>query len=273
MGESFRPTLAIDLDGVIHAYSRGWQDGSIYDGMVPGFLEWAEQATKQFKLVIYSSRSKTPEGIKAMIEWLAQHWTDYFARHRNAGEEASLLLSDFEFAHEKPAAWLTIDDRAIRFDGNWESPELAPDTLRTFKPWNVLQTLETEKRGRPRLVTHNNVIGCMARWAVAQHPYARPEGLFDLGDKVTAAAQSWDIGPPSCKMREFTDWREFEKWLISALADDPILKQWNTPRSGHTQQIVATSRYWGPKAEDDIIDIDAWVRNVARSVWATAGEE
>lgn len=171
-----------------------------------------------------------------------------------------------------------IGDWAILYDDGFKSISPAKafeEGYRPVGPQAVVSThtLSAERPGRPRLVTHNNVIGHMARWAVVQHPYARPEGLFDLGDKVTAAAQSWDTGPPSCKMREFTDWREFEKWLIAALADDPILKQWNTPRSGHTQQIVATSRYWGPKAEDDIIDIDAWVRNVARSVWATAGEE
>jgi hypothetical protein len=40
-----------------------------------------------------------------------------------------------EFANEKPPSFITIDDRCIRFDGNWHAPELSPPLLRKFKPW------------------------------------------------------------------------------------------------------------------------------------------
>lgn len=121
-----------------------------------------------------------------------------------------------------------------------------------------------------RLITHKDVVGQLARWAVQQHPYGAPEGLFELGAKIAEVAQSWEIGPPSLKMREFAGWLEFERWLADVLLDHPILKAWNTPRSGHDAPFVAVSRYWSVKPEHDFIDIDALLRNVSRSVWATS---
>lgn len=127
----YKPTICIDFDGVIHSYDRGWQDGEIYGDVVPGFFEWAREAGHKFRLVIYSSRSKDPELLEAMQVWLAtQHRIWAVPGLANYG------WPFIEFAHEKPAAFLTIDDRAIRFDGKWDAFELQPDKLISFKPWN-----------------------------------------------------------------------------------------------------------------------------------------
>ncbi|MGI4942842.1 MAG: hypothetical protein ACRYHQ_20145 [Janthinobacterium lividum] len=130
----FTPTICIDFDGVIHSYERGWQHGVIYGTVVPGFFEWVERVRDQFKLVIYSSRSKTDEGVVAMSLW--------FHEQRNvwikAGDQRDPVNPlEIEFAHEKPAAWLTIDDRAIRFTGDWSDPALTVDAMLAFRPWNV----------------------------------------------------------------------------------------------------------------------------------------
>jgi hypothetical protein len=120
------------------------------------------------------------------------------------------------------------------------------------------------------LITHKEIVGHMACWAVRQHPYGRPEGLYDVTDALCAAAQDWPVGPPSMKMRHMSGSQEIEVWLRSALHEHAVLKQWNTPRSGHTQPWVFSSRYGGPKPDDDFIDIDALLRNVALSVWREA---
>jgi hypothetical protein len=130
----FKPTLCIDFDGCIHSYERGWQNGEIYGTVVPGFFEWAARAKDHFKLVIYSSRSKDPDGIEAMEQWLRFQHTQWVETEWNGGMTVQTDI-DFEFAHEKPAAWLTIDDRCIRFDGSWRMLGLEPERLLAFKPW------------------------------------------------------------------------------------------------------------------------------------------
>lgn len=129
-----KPILCIDFDGVVHSYERGWQDGSIYGTPTPGFFDWANRSAYHFALVIYSSRSKTTEGIDAMRAWLLLHLLEWKSGH----PVAQLTLDDFTFAHEKPPAFLTIDDRCVRFDGDWSV--LSPHDLLAFKPWTLKDT-------------------------------------------------------------------------------------------------------------------------------------
>lgn len=130
-----KPILCIDFDGVIHSYERGWQGGDIYGTVTPGFFEWASAANRVFKLVIYSSRSKDLDMRAAMWSWLKHQWGCWAATHELADD--TVRYSDFEFAHEKPPAFLTIDDRAIQFRGDWSDPALHPAAMRDFKPWTA----------------------------------------------------------------------------------------------------------------------------------------
>lgn len=128
-----KPILCIDFDGVIHDYKHGWRDGTIYGHLTPGFLEWAFKAQQLFRLMVYSSRSKDAGGINDMQNWLVQEGWD----------EHEILL---EFCSEKPAAFLTIDDRCIQFRGDWDL--LPPTRLQHFRPWNAepnIRPFEPEK--------------------------------------------------------------------------------------------------------------------------------
>lgn len=127
-----KPIICIDFDGVIHSYERGWQNGEIYGTVVPGFFEWVERVRDHFKLVIYSSRSKDDDGIIAMGTWLHKQRNAWIKAGGNRNPTEPL---EIEFAHEKPPAFLTIDDRAIQFRGIWEDTDLDVESLKAFKPW------------------------------------------------------------------------------------------------------------------------------------------
>jgi hypothetical protein len=121
--------VCIDFDGVIHDYKEGWKDGSIYGNVVDGFFEWAEEAQKDFRLVVYSSRSKVKEDKDEMENWLHNRYLQW-----KKDEEAKLQL---EFSNIKPAAFLTIDDRAIQFKGDWSAQELSIGAMKSFKPYTA----------------------------------------------------------------------------------------------------------------------------------------
>lgn len=120
--------ICVDFDGVVHSYEKGWQDGQIYGQVTAGFFDWLSAVlTAGFVVTIYSSRSKTEGGVEAMQSWL---------RVQAKGSERK-LVEMLEFASEKPPAWITIDDRCIRFEGSWLADELQPYRLMHFRPWNV----------------------------------------------------------------------------------------------------------------------------------------
>lgn len=112
-----KPILCLDFDGVIHSYTSGWKGATeIPDDPVFGAIEFIRQASAPFEVMIYSSRSHHAGGIDAMRWWFIKHGLD-------------LPLS--AFPRSKPPAFLTLDDRAITFLG--EFPSI--DALLKFKPW------------------------------------------------------------------------------------------------------------------------------------------
>lgn len=129
-----KPILCVDFDGVIHSYNSPWVDEvTIPDPPVPGALQWLWEATKLFDVQIYSSRSKSVAGRDAMRAWVLYHSRFVFGAGHPMSIEA-VATYPIKFVAEKPAAFLTIDDRAIGFDGDWDALDAAD--LLNFKPWN-----------------------------------------------------------------------------------------------------------------------------------------
>lgn len=125
-----KPTICIDFDGVIHSYEYGWRNGEIYGAVTKGFFEWAQEMVKHFNLVVYSSRSKDIDERGKMYRWMHDRWNEWM----RASQNVTLHFDDFTFAHEKPSAFITIDDRCICFDGDWS--KITAESIFNFKPWN-----------------------------------------------------------------------------------------------------------------------------------------
>lgn len=118
-----KPQICVDFDGVIHLYTSGWQGPChVSDGPVPGAFEWLKEMTEHFEVCIYSARSKEDGGIQAMADWfVAQGFGTY-----------QMVYALLQFPTQKPSAIITIDDRAICFEGVFPTAQ----AIRDFKPWN-----------------------------------------------------------------------------------------------------------------------------------------
>ena len=123
-----KPILCLDFDGVIYSYNSGWKGADIIpDPPVEGAIAFMLSALRDFDVVIFSSRSNQEGGTAAMRDWLHGHAGQcWYPTPDGPG------LEDIRFVTEKPPALVTIDDRALTFDGTWPSIE----SLKAFKPWN-----------------------------------------------------------------------------------------------------------------------------------------
>ena len=160
MAKEYKPIIVLDFDGVIHSYSSGWKGASVIpDKPVPDAIEFILNALKQFDVAILSSRSHKWGGKRAMKAWLKKNLIEWMLRetdnyHGYSDAVRAFALADFKpridrFEDEvewwangiirqikwpwfKPAAFVTIDDRAVTFTGKF--PEI--DEIKKFKPWS-----------------------------------------------------------------------------------------------------------------------------------------
>lgn len=119
------------------------------------------------------------------------------------------------------------------------------------------------------LITLHCVQGHMAMWVCRQSPYQSLGGVEVINAVLhEKAATEWTEGVPSLLMRRFESWRDLENWLHSALDGHEQMTAWNTPKIDTGAPFMFTSRYDTPTPEYDFIDLDALLRNVARTSWA-----
>jgi hypothetical protein len=127
-----KPILCVDFDGVLHSYVSGWQGAeTVMDGPVEGALAWLERCLEHFDVQIYSSRTAQTGGVAAMRGWLHHHAMTHF---KYDYDTVRSFMEAIRFPLHKPAAFLTIDDRALTFNGDFAAFD--PAQLMAFKPWN-----------------------------------------------------------------------------------------------------------------------------------------
>lgn len=118
-------TYAIDFDGPIHRYGKGWFDGTIYDEPVPGAFDAIRLLMQRGAVFIHTSRDANQVG-----RWLEEHggfiWTTTVTGNAKFWTMRGVLLIT---SRKYPAKWY-VDDRAHRFT-SWglALAELLPQAL------------------------------------------------------------------------------------------------------------------------------------------------
>ena len=103
--------IAIDFDGVIHDFSKGWHDGTCYGLPLPNSLESIKELSKNYNIIIFTAKVKPSRplvdgktGHQLVTEWLKKY---------------DILQYVDEITCEKPRAQIYIDDKGYRFE-NWK---------------------------------------------------------------------------------------------------------------------------------------------------------
>ncbi len=109
-------TVAVDFDGVIHAYGKGWQDGSIYDEPVPGAFAALNMLMGAYAVMVHTSRDPA-----SVARWIKARSGIETAWHEDENtlpefwnDQNCILVT-----RRKLPAVAYIDDRGIRFE-SWD---------------------------------------------------------------------------------------------------------------------------------------------------------
>lgn len=104
--------IAVDFDGVIHEYSKGWHDGTIYDSPKTGAIEGLKLLQEKYAVFIHTTRD-----IAAVANYLSDYGLSCTILEPETfwNDQARILVTN-----KKYPAIAYIDDRAFHFT-DWNS--------------------------------------------------------------------------------------------------------------------------------------------------------
>lgn len=106
-----RQAVCFDFDGVIHKYSKGWQDGSIYDEVNVEVVKLIS-ILQNYKIPVFVCSTRNP---KQIIEW----WERVIDLPVKIIKDETFWkdLTTVGITNRKLPAQLYIDDRAYKYNG------------------------------------------------------------------------------------------------------------------------------------------------------------
>jgi hypothetical protein len=133
LNEEYKPTVAIDFDGVIHVNEN--KDHSITNKTISGAKEAIDKLKEKYKIVIFSARVRSEFGINKGIKDISGFL-----------DNNDIHYDDISIC--KPVAEYYIDDRAIHFT-DWD------DTLQQIFTKQAAGPLTRRRRDQHNF-THTN---------------------------------------------------------------------------------------------------------------------
>ncbi len=106
-----KKVILIDLDGVLNKYTGEYQENYIPE-IQDGALLFIKNLSKKYNVKLFTTREK-----QLVLRWIKEHKIEEY-------------VSDV--TNTKEPAWLYIDDRCVKFEGNFDK---LTKQIETFKTW------------------------------------------------------------------------------------------------------------------------------------------
>jgi hypothetical protein len=111
--------IALDFDSVLHQYSK-WTGPTPEEPPVAGAQEFVRSLVDDgFEVVVFSHRAATTAGKEGIIEWLVEYG-----------------FPAMDVSDRKPPAEVFVDDRAVRFEGDFDATYAFIVDKKKRTPWN-----------------------------------------------------------------------------------------------------------------------------------------